>query len=682
MPPKKTAAPIRLLLVDASPDFGERLQGQLRGAGLNVRVERVATRPALEESVARRDSDLLLVDWESPVAKPAEVVSLVERERLDLPVIALAVSIDAGMLLAATKARISSLMLREEPAHVEDVIRREYARRRQRLALASAEARIRELEQRCDAMLESSRDAIAYVHEGMHVRANPAYLELFGVSSFEDIEGTTLLDMIDPSTAGALKDALKRLGKDEAPGDAIEISAQRFDGSSFDAEILFARASFEGEPCFQITVRRREVLYASDVDPLTGLANRQSVFKACAELVAGLGPGTHDAALLLVEPDGFDRVAEAVGIAQADDLIRQVAAGMREFGQTEDMVARYSDHGFVLLLRGTSHDEAQARAEALRDAFAGHVFDVGNRSFPVTVSAGLVLVSDAIASSDDLLGRVSRALKQAQDAGGNQVVVDDPAAREKADAAAEKALLGIVRDAIEHDGLVLSFQPVVSLQGAEGELFQVLVRLNGPDGEMLPAEFFPIAEKYGLLAAIDRCVVGHACKAIASRAREGRETTLFVKLNPHSLDDEGLISSIGQLIRKAGIDGKSLVFEFTESTVGTNLNGVRQFREALGAIGCRFAIQDFGAAANAQQIVQHVGADFVKLDRRLMADLPKSADHQGKLRELCALAHSAGRLTVAQFVEDAASMAVLFNLGVDFVQGNFLSEPEQVVSAA
>jgi diguanylate cyclase (GGDEF)-like protein/PAS domain S-box-containing protein len=682
MPPKKSAPLIRVLLVDPRPDFGERLQGQLRAAGLNLRVDRVSTREALADAIARNDADLLLVDWDSPIVKPADAVALVERSRVDLPVVAMAVHVDSAMLLDASRGRIAALMLREETAHAEDVIRREFARRRQRHAMASAEARIRELEQRCDVMLESSRDAIAYVHEGMHVRANPAYLDLFGIASFEELEGTTLLDMIDPATAGTLKDVLKRLARDEAPTESIEIRAQRFDGSQFDAEVLFSRATFEGEPCVQITLRRREMLVASDVDALTGLANRQSVFKACAELVSGLGPGSRDSALLLVEPDGFDRIAEATGIAQADELIRQVAEGVKEFGQPADLVARYSDHGFVLLMRGTGHDETQARSDALREAFAGHVFSVGNRSFPVTVSAGLVLVSEAIASGDDLLGRAARALKQAQDAGGNQIVVDDPAAREKADAAAERALLGLVRDALANDGLVLSFQPVVSLQGVEGEYFQVLVRLKGPDGEMLPGEFFPVAEKYGLLAEIDRWVVAHACRAVASRSREGRDTTLFVKLNPHSLDDEGLVASIGQQVRKSGIDGRSLVFEFTEATVGTNLNGVRRFREGLEALGCRLAIQDFGAAANAPQIVHHVGADFVKLDRRLMADLPKAPERQGKLRELCSLAHAAGRQTIAQFVEDAASMAVLFTLGVDFVQGNFLSEPEQVVSAA
>jgi diguanylate cyclase (GGDEF)-like protein/PAS domain S-box-containing protein len=681
MAAKKTAPLIRVLLVDPSPEFGERLQGQLRAAGLNLRVERVTSREALAEALSRNDADLLLLDWDSRILKPAEAVAMVERARIDLPVVALAVDIDSAMVLEATRARVAALLLREEVAHAEDVIRREFARRRQRHALASAEARIRELEQRCDAMLESSRDAIAYVHEGMHVRANPAYLELFGVANFEELEGTTLLDMIEPGSAAVLKETLKRVAKGDLPEGAVVLTLQRADGSTFEADALFARASFEGEPCLQITLRRREALIAQGIDPLTGLANRQSVYRACTELLedASLARG---AALLLIEPDGFDRIVEATGIAQADELIRQVAEGLREFGRPEDLVARYSDHGFVLLMRATSDAEAASRAEQLREAFAGHVFEVGNRSFPITVSAGLVLIGDAIASADDLLARAARALKQAQDAGGNQVVVDDPAAKEKADAAAEKALAQLIRDAIAHDRLLLNFQPVVALQGAEGLYYQVLVRLNGPQGEMLPGQFFPVAEKYGLLPAIDRWVIANACRAIASQTRERRDMTLLVKLSPQSLDDGGLVDWITQQVKEHRVPGQRLVFEFTEATVGTNLNGVRQFRDAIAPMGCRLAIQDFGAAANAPQILQHVGADFVKLDRRLMTDLPKSPDRQNKLQELCRIAHAAGRLTIAQFVEDAASMAVLFTLGVDFVQGNFLAEPEHVIGVA
>jgi diguanylate cyclase (GGDEF)-like protein/PAS domain S-box-containing protein len=670
-----------VLLADSSLDFGTRLQNQLRSAGLNVRIETAASRAALEEYIGRRDSDLVLVDWESTIISAREVVGMVADARIDLPVVAMAVSIDAAMVLESSQARVAALMLREEPAHAEDVIRREYARRCQRLAMAGAAARIQELERRCDAMLESSRDAIAYVHDGMHVRANPSYLELFGVSGFEELEGTTLLDMIEPSTAGRFKEVLKRLAKGDAPKDPVSITAQRVDGSTFDADILFANASFEGEPCVQITLRRREVLVASDLDPLTGLANRQSVFRHCQDLVAGLTGGVSDTALALLEPDGFDRVAEAVGIAQADELVRKVAEGIREFALAADLVARYSDHGFVLLMRGCGHDEAVSRIESLRGAFADHVFESGNRSFPITISTGLVLVSDAIASSDDLLGRAGRALKAAQDSGGNRVEIDDPAAKEKADTAADEALLGRIRRAVEDKGLVLAFEPVVSLQGEEGEHSQVLVRLASDAGEMTPGQFFPLAERYGLLAAIDRRVVALACAQLAERFSRGHHTTLFVKLSPHSLDDPDFAGWIVEQLRKHGVEGTALVFEIPEGTVATNLNGVRQFRQALAPSGCRLAVQDFGAAANAQQIAQHVAADFMKLDRRLMPDLPKSGEKQSRLRELCAVAHSMGGMTIAQFVEDSASMAVLFTLGVDFVQGNFLSEPEQIIGA-
>lgn len=653
----------------------------MRSAGLNVRIETVASRAALEECIGRRDSDMLLLDWESTIVSAKDAVAMVTDARVDLPVVAMTVSIDAAMVLESSQARVAALMLREEPAHAEDIIRREYARRRQRLAMAGAEARIQELERRCDAMLESSRDAIAYVHDGMHVRANPSYLELFGVSSFEEIEGMTLLDMIESTTAGRIKEVLKRLAKGDAPKEPVGITAQRLDGSSFDAEILFARASFEGEPCVQITLRRSEVLIAPDVDPLTGLANRQAVFRHCQDLIAGLDGGVCDSALALLEPDGFDRVADAVGIAQADDLVQKVAAGIREFALTEDLVARYSDHGFVLLMRGCGHDEAVSRIGSLREAFADHVFESGNRSFPITISAGLVLVSDAIASSDDLLGRAARALKLAQDTGGNRVEVEDPAAKEKADAAADKALLQRIRRAVEAEGLVLAFEPVVSLQGEEGEHSQVLVRLAGDAGEMTPGQFFPLAERYGLLAAIDRRVVSLACVQIADRFSRGQRLKLFVKLSPQSLDDPDFTDWIARQLHEHGVAGAALVFELPEATVATNLNGVRRFRQALASLGCHLAIQDFGAAANAQQVAQHVAADFLKLDRRLMTDLPRSAENQSRLRELCVVASTVGGRTIAQFVEDSASMAVLFTLGVDFVQGNFLSEPEQIVGA-
>lgn len=679
---KKVAPLVRLLLADSSLDFGERVQSHLRSVGINARVQRVAEREALAQAIAAAEADLVLIDWDSTIAKPAEVIALIERTRVDLPVIAMLTDVSASTLLALAKARVATFFLREEPEHAEDAIRREWQRRDERQRLAASDAVIRELEQRCDALLESSRDAIAYVHEGMHVRANQAYLDLFGVSGFDELEGSSLLDMLAGDSAARLKEVMRRVVKDTDPFDPLDLAASRVDGRRFEAEAEFARATFEGEPCLQITLRERASVVAGDTDALTGLKNRQAVFKLAEDAVAAIAAGRRDSALLLVEPDSFDRIADALGVAQADEVIRQIAAGMKGFAQSNETVARYTDHGFVLLIEKAGHETAQARAEQLRHAFAGHVFEHRNRSFPITISGGLVLIGSGIASSDDLLSSATRTLKQAQEAGGNRIAIFDPAAQEKADAATEQAMVALIKDALRNDDFALLFQPVVSLQGADGEFYQVLLRLHGPEGEMLPTRFFPLAEKYGLLASIDRWVVAHACESIAARVKEGRPSTLFVKLNARSLDEKTLVPWITQQVKHFRVPGASLVFELTEGAVSTNLNGVRQFRDLLAPLGCKLAIQDFGQAANAQQILELVHADFLKLDRNLMVDLPKSSEHQNKLRALCEVVHSARKSAVAQFVEDAASMSVLFTMGVDFVQGNFLQEPEKVVSAA
>jgi len=679
--PLKAPAPVRLLLLDARPDFGQRLESHLRNAGMSARVARVDNEAALGKAIDADESDLLLMDWDSQLAQPAAVIARIEKAQRDLPLITMSVEVDAQMLLKAIQAKVSAVLLREELAHAEAVIRREFERRQQRRAVARMKHSLAELEQRCEALLESSRDAIAYVHDGMHVRANQSYLDFFGFDDFDHIVGTTLLDMIDPERAAELKEVLKKVARDEAPPSAMSVTARRLDGLACEAEMHFARASFEGEPCLQITLVQSRAEVPPDIDLLTGLKNRQAVFRACAELVARPQRSVNQGALMLIEPDGFDRVVEAVGFARADELVKQISEGIAESARDGDLAARYSDHGFVLLLPTTSHDEAEARAQDLVEAFAGHVFEFDQRSFPLCLSMGLVLVSPEIASADFVLSSAARMLKQAQDAGGNQLAIEDPAAQQKADAAAEKAMVELIRGGIRNDHLLLDFQPVVSLHGAEGEFSQVLVRLQGPDGILLPGAFFPVAEKFGLIPAVDRWVIARACIEIAERMAKGRSPKLFVKISPRSLDERTLVPWIEQHIKESQIPGSAMIFELTESAMSTNLNGIRHFRDGVAALGCQLAIQDFGSAANAQQLLQHVGPNYLKLDRRLMTDLPKSPIQQQRLRELCEAARAAGRLTVGQFVEDSASMAVLFTLGVDFIQGDFLQEPEQLITA-
>ena len=180
---------------------------------------------------------------------------------------------------------------------------------------------------------------------------------------------------------------------------------------------------------------------------------------------------------------------------------------------------------------------------------------------------------------------------------------------------------------------------------------------------------------------IDRWVIAQCDQGRSPSARSrGHKTTFFVKLTPQSLDDQTLLPWIAQQLKNARLRGDALVFEMPESKVVTSLKPARAFVTGLKQIHCGFALEQFGSGLNSFQLLKHVDAHYLKIDRNFMAELPKNKENQEKIKELCDQAHHAGKLTVAEFVEDAASMSILFSCGVNFVQGNFLQEPEKVMA--
>jgi EAL domain-containing protein (putative c-di-GMP-specific phosphodiesterase class I) len=192
----------------------------------------------------------------------------------------------------------------------------------------------------------------------------------------------------------------------------------------------------------------------------------------------------------------------------------------------------------------------------------------------------------------------------------------------------------------------------------------------------------PIAERHGRLPAIDRWVIANAIRAIAERERAGHRTTFFIKLTAQSLEDQTLLPWIAQQLKTSRQRGDSLVFEMPESKVVTSLKQARAFAKGLEQVHCGFALEQFGSGLNSFQLLKHIPVNYLKIDRNFMADLPKQKENQDKIKDICEQAHHAGKLTVAEFVEDAASMSILFSCGVNFVQGNFLQEPEKILSHA
>ncbi|HET6633110.1 MAG TPA: EAL domain-containing protein [Rhodanobacteraceae bacterium] len=678
---------VRILFVQDKAEDIEQVISILRNGGIAVRPSGLETADDLPQVIEEHAPDLVLADPTASIPADA-VMRAVEASGKDIAVVALARDTDDDLITEIFALGMRGLALASRPAQLQQIVRREFEALSMRRNVRELEAALRESERRCDSLLDSSRDPIAYVHEGMYVRANQAYLEMFGLGSFEEIEGLTLLDMVAPEDAPDFKALLQRLVRGEKPPEKLELHARHSDGSSFPAVMQFASATFEGEPCLQIIFRHQEV--AVEVsremeelrwrDAVTGLFNRGHLLERIGGAVAEAAKGRKNQALLLVEPDAFRATVDAIGLSGVDpllhDLATVIAAQLSEF----DVAGRIAEHTFAVLLLDRDQAAVAASAERLRKAVEEHIFDTGARSLSMTASIGGSLLNEKNASSSTLLDQATERLRAVQGEGGNRCDIFNPSAQEQAEAERERRWLAMIERALDDDGFVLFYQQIVSLQGAEGEYYEILLRMQGPKGEIMPNLFLPIAERHGLLPRIDRWVLGRAIALLAERARDPQPTIFMVKLTPQSLDDVELADWIGTQLKKAGISGKSLVLEMPESKVLTNLKPARQFVDRIKELGCAFALEQFGSGLNSFQLLKHIPADYLKIDRSFLAELPKHPENQDRVREICNEAKRQGQMTVAEWVQDAASTSILFSCGVQFVQGNFLQEPEKVVS--
>jgi len=680
--PTKTDQVIKILFIEKSVEDAEQIISLLRNSGIAVRPARATSADQVTAALDDLGPDIVLFDPAVGTLELREVTRLLDAQGRDLSLIALVGQVDNNIVTELFVGGVRSVALRPQPKQLMAVIQREFEALNARRQLRRLEAALRESERRCDALLDSSTDAIAYVHEGMHVRANQAYLDTFGYTEFDDLLGLPVLDMIGPSDTDEFKHTLKGLSRGEKPNGPIELQARRADGGSFKANVEFALATFEGEPCMQVIFRRQQidasVLAQLQRDPVTGLFNRARMLESIDQAVVAATEGTKGQSLLLIEPDNWQSIVAGVGLSKADELLAAFANRVEGQLGAHDTAGLLADHTVGVLLHTRNDESIKSWITGLQQAIAGGIFDLGTSSITVTTSIGGSLLGEKNANTELLLNQASQALRNAQSQGGNRSDLHDPAARDKADEERERYWLSVLKQALLQNDFMLYHQQTISLQDAEGDFSEILLRLNGPQGEVLPGFFMPIAEKYNLTPAIDRWVLNQVIEALRARERSGTETTFFVKLTAGSLEDAQLLPWLAERLRQAALKKGKLVLETTESKVVTSLRPAQEFIKSWKQLGGEFALEQFGSGLNSFQLLNHIDADYLKIDRSYMADLAQQPESQKKVAEICRQARELKKQTIAEWVEDAASTSLLFACGVDFVQGNFLQEPQKL----
>ncbi len=677
---------VRLLIVDDSGENAETIVSMLRNSGIAVRPARPQNVEELGQIIGGQPIDLVL-------AAPAQSIPLLQVTQQiaasgkDIPMILLAETINETEWVEASANGIRAVALRSRPEHLLAVVRNEWTDLHARRGLRRIEAQMRETERRCDALISSSRDPIAYVHEGMHIRANEAYLEMFGFESFDDVEGISLLDMVAPQHVDGFKQLLKSLSKGEAPPPQYQVDARNQDGAVFAATMEFTPATYEGESCLQVVFRRRmefdpelarEVEDLRQRDQVTGLLNRQTFMLHVENAVAQAGRSEGRFGLLLIEPDHYARLLPDIGLDSADALIAALARVLADTVGDTAQLARFGEHSMAVLTEG-AFAQTEALADRIREAFAAQVFSIGERSATVTVSIGGVQVGEKIASIGQVLARATECQQAASEL-GNTSRIFDPAAVDRVEEERIQRWVARINEALAGDGFQLHYQPVLNLGGEPLELYEAYLRLDN-NGELLsPTAFLGIAEEHGLLADINRWVVAHAISVLGERERAGHATHMMVKITPESFNDPQMVATIRRELQAHGVPGERLWLHAPEAKVFTHLRNAQQFLADVAPLGCRIGLEQFGSGLDSFQLLAHFQPQFLKLDRDFTSDFARTRENSEKIAEITARAQEANIRTIAEFVADNGSMSLLFSAGVDYVQGEFVGPAAPVMN--
>jgi diguanylate cyclase (GGDEF)-like protein/PAS domain S-box-containing protein len=597
-------------------------------------------------------------------------------------VIGLAGSADETEVIRARQAGITELVSYEHPEHLRMVFDNQAGIIRQRHSIGRLERKVRDGEARCQTLIENSSDAIAYLHEGMHVYANPPYLRLFGIETPEEIEGIPMLDMISSDAHERFRELLKHDLDKADRNTTIEIECVSRREGSFSCSMECSPASMAGEPCTQIRVRVHEpdpaleeqVRTLSQQDMLTGLLNRQYFMKVLGQRIRDTAQGC-SRALVYLTLDNFKVIRDEVGIADGDVVLCDVAGLIARHRSPEDLLARFGDYSFVLFKQEHGMDAIQQAAEALCRDIAGHLAEASGRSFSLTASIGICEVNAHTRDVQQLVAYADMACEVARTSGGNRIHVHSTVISDSMDPYQEGDWERIVDSTIEDDRCHLVFQPIVSLRGDITPRYEALLRILDENGQTIqPLQFVTIAEKYGKGGDIDRCVIDRACRELAALRTSGNRAAIYVKLTGHSIADGDMPAWIHGKLQEHGLDSSSIVLEISEQLACIDVRTTLSFVAAVQKLGFRVALEHVGRNGKLQ-ILNHVPADIIKIDKTLITGLANDPAAQETVRAIMEIAKQSGKPCIAVNVEDSRCLARLWQLGMHYIQGNFIQEP-------
>jgi len=425
-----------------------------------------------------------------------------------------------------------------------------------------------------------------------------------------------------------------------------------------------------------------KMTYQATHDSLTGLINRREFERRVSQALDNARNSDGRYVLCYLDLDNFKVVNDTSGHIAGDELLKMLKTRFLSVTREADSLARLGGDEFGILLAGCSLEWAIDVAEKIRVMVEDFRFVWDNKAFRIGVSIGVVRMCADSGALSDVLSAADSACYMAKEKGRNRVHVYEENDKELLELQGQMQWVQQIHDVLEQDRFRLFFQVIERLHRQPGEANkihgEVLLRIMDTDMQLVgPGSFIPPAERYNLMPMIDRWVVENTLKLLSGNIDKVVRIMdrCCINLSGQSLSDERFMKFLVDQIHDAGVPPELLCFEITETAVIANLNTATSLISSLRDMGCRFALDDFGVGLSSFGYLRNLSVDYLKLDGSFVKNMVKNKTDYEMVRAVNQIGHTMNIMTIAEFVEDEATLQAVRELGVDYAQGYVISRP-------
>lgn len=533
-------------------------------------------------------------------------------------------------------------------------------------------------------LVENTRDITWRVDlEGRFTYVNPSVIYTLGYTP-EEVLGRSMFEFLSPAYHAEVLDRLMKRKAGTFILPHLQVETRNKTGDYVFLELNTTPLYDEqGQLCAiqgvarDISDRKRaedRLIYFANHDPLTGLYSRRRFQEELEQQLQESLQSQLSAAVLFIDLDHFKLANDRYGHAVGDNLLKRVAESIQKNLRASDRAARLHGDEFGVILTQIGHTEALEIAERMMQTIATIQLPVPDGICRVGASIGIAMIPEHGQDTESVLANADRAMYQAKLLGRNQIHAYAPQTdRQDQDVLSWDQR---IRQALETNAFQLYLQPIISLPDNHCTHYEALLRMTtGAGVNALPGDFLGTADRFGHMRAIDRVVINLALDQLCMLRAAGCDGAISINLSPRSIADPELLGILSQGLKTRGLDPAGLIIELTETAMVTDLEQAQAFIRKLRALGCLFALDDFGVGFSSLTYLKHLDIEFVKIDGSFIKGLLHNREDAILVRAIIDLAHALGRKVVAESVENLETLQRLVEEGVDYGQGYYIGAP-------